>query len=554
MPRRSASLASRAATFAVYAGAVTFVLAILATIQGGLTSGDLKLTLIPAIACAALSWASAQRRIAETAAAIDAAVARLSAAAGGDLTTRVPSAIAREVPELARSMQALFAQLSEKIGRVEHLALYDPVTGLANRARFRHVAETLLAASGDGAQARAALLFIDLDRFKRVNDTRGHAAGDQLLAEVAARLLAQAPAGALVGRLAGDEFTILTPHLGAAEAQALATRIVEVLAAPFHVPGGPVTIGASIGIATAPEHGVTLHELMRAADGAMYHAKDMGRGRVAHFDAAMADAIVRREGLDRDLALALERGEFALAFQPQLSSDGGTLIAAEALLRWRHPTAGVRHPAEFLARAEESGQMVAIGLWVVRAVAEAAARWENERRPGRIALNLGRRELEEPGFVRALGAAMAGAHAPMSRLEIEIAETLAMTCAAETVAALAELRAAGATIAIDDFGSGRSGVQQLRTLPIDRVKLDPVLIRDIATDAASRTIVQALIGLVHGLGCEAVAEGVESVDQAEVLRVIGCDAVQGYAIARPMDDAALARWTQALVTPARRTG
>lgn len=550
MPRHPAPLTRRAASFSLCAGAVTLFLALLATTQHGVSLENLAHALVPAIACAVLSWAAAQERITGTAAAIDAAVARLAAAADGDLDAPVPASTRLQVPQLGVAMAALFAQLARNFARIEQLALFDPVTGLPNRPHFRREVEPLVAAPDHAG----ALFFIDLDRFKRVNDTRGHAAGDQLLAQVATRLTALAPSDATVGRLAGDEFTVFAPQLGAIDAQALGARIVAALSEPFVLPGGPCDIAASVGIALAPHHGTLLHDLMRAADIAMYHAKAAGRGRVACFDTAMAGAITVRDQLDRDLALALERGEFALVFQPQVTSDAGTMVCAEALLRWRHPVLGLRRPVDFLARAEESGQIVAIGSWVVETIAMAAAQWHRDRRPGRIALNLSRREVEHPGFVAMIGPAMAAAGAPLDRLELEICEELAMHCSAEVIAALGVLRAAGATIAIDDFGTGKSSVQALRVLPIDRVKLDPVLVHDVADDAAARTVVQSLIGLIHGLGYEAVAEGVECVDQAEVLRVIGCDAIQGYAVARPMSDAALARWTEELFMPERRRG
>ncbi len=531
--------------FALGAGAVTFFLALIATSSVTWSSGDYGRALMPAIVCAALSWASARVRVADTASAIDQAVDRLAAAADGDLATPVPAATAMVVPRLATAMTSLFAQLAATFARVHQLALFDPVTGLANRANFRDSTEAVLAGMEEGAGA--ALFFIDLDRFKAVNDSRGHASGDQLLMKVAERLRTVAEeagcAGALVGRLAGDEFTIFCPGMADHDAvQALGDAVIDALAQPFALTDGPVMIGASIGVALRPDHGTTLHDLMRAADAAMYQAKEEGRARMARYSERLAAELSGREVLDQELRIALDRGEFALVFQPQVAAGGGGRVAAEALLRWRHPSGELRSAGEFLARAEANGQMVAIGDWIATAVAAAAAAWERDGRPGRIALNLSQRQLEDDGFFARLEAILHQAGTPATRIELEVSEAIAMRCSPLAVAALARLRAAGATVTIDDFGAGDSNLQRLRHWPVDRVKLDRTLVGEVVHDRVAREIVQALIGLIHGLGCEAVAEGVEAEEQAAMLRVLGCDAIQGWAIARPMDAGALAAW------------
>lgn len=544
----TASLYTRATMFALGAGAVTFLLAVLVAVPGELPPGGFLMALAPAIACAALSWATTRRNVAETAAAIDDAVRRLEAAAEGDLSADIPQTTRDRVPPLAEAMQALFGQLSTHFSRVEQLALFDTVTNLPNRPAFRARAEEMLAAL---PEVPIALFFIDLDRFKTVNDTRGHAVGDQLLAQVARRLRGVAEqvtaAQVLVGRLAGDEFTIMCAGLKRANAVSeVGDAIVAALGVPFDLPGGPVTISASIGIAVRPEHGDSLHDLMRAADAAMYQSKAEGRARVSRFSDRLADEIAGRERLDRELREALDRGEFALAFQPQLALGSGRLTVAEALLRWRHPQHGLRTPGEFLARAEENGQMVAIGEWIVGAAAEAAAEWHRLGYPGRIAVNISHRQLEHADFLARLCHAFLAVGAPLDRLEVELGETLLMCCPPDVEQMLGELRRAGATISLDDFGTGQSNVQRLRALPIDRIKLDTTLLRDVEHDPAARAILQALIGLIHGLGCEAVAEGVETQGQMDVLRVLGCDAIQGYAIARPMELDALSQWMQML--------
>ncbi|KQT33036.1 hypothetical protein ASG29_14060 [Sphingomonas sp. Leaf412] len=541
----TATLRIRATAIAVGVGVVLSSFALMATTYACWVAGHHARALIPGIACLVIGWGAASLLLATARRAIDRAVDRLAAAAAGDLIAPVPRATTVLMPRLADAMTALFTQLSSNFDHVRHLALYDPVTGLANRANFRAGAEAVLSRIGDSA---AALFFIDLDRFKAVNDSRGHASGDQLLMRVADRLRTigdeSGTPGTIVGRLAGDEFTILCPGMAdAAAVQRLGQAIVAALGQPFALSDGLVTIGASVGVALRPDHGTTLHELMRAADAAMYQAKRDGRGRIARYSEGLAAELTGRDLLDQELRDALDRDEFALLFQPQIAAAGDrALVAAEALLRWRHPSGELRPAGDFLKRAEANGQMVAIGDWVTTAVARTAADWHREGRPGRIALNLNQRQLEDRAFVPRLRAALEDVGAPLTCIELEIGEAFAMRCPAPTIAALAELRADGARITIDDFGAGDSNLQRLRQLPVDRVKLDRTLVREVAHDRVAREIVQALVGLIHGLGFEAIAEGVETEAAADVLRVLGCDAIQGWVIARPMDAAALAGW------------
>ena len=546
-----ATLKSRAVAFAMAAGAVAFILALVATSNGQLDGESVAHALIPAIVCAVMCWASAERAVASTASAIDAAIARLSRAAHGDLDGEIPPEINENVPQLATAMKGLFDQIGVNLDSVHRLAMFDPVTGLANRTNFRRGAERLLADMPMTGQA--ALFFIDLDRFKVVNDTMGHAMGDMLLGMVANRLRAVADRVVaedgkpqpLIGRLAGDEFTMFFPEIrDAAEAARIGRGVLFALGEPFDLVGNDVEIGASIGIALRPDHGTNLTDLMRAADAAMYHAKATGRGRAEHFTESLAAQIADRAQLEVDLREAIERNQFALVYQPQVSTIGGRIVAAEALLRWRHPTLGLKLPGTFIKRAEETGLIVEIGEWVINTVAETIARWGRMGIEQRLAINISTRQLDQPAFFRRLREAMMAANASPRLLELEITETLAMHCSDEVIEAIALLRADGATIAIDDFGTGYSNLARLRDLPVDRVKLDRSLIEHIAVKREARTIVQAVIGLIHGLNCEAVAEGIETEAQAEVLRIIGCDVIQGYAIAEPMDEDAFITWSQ----------
>lgn len=546
-----ASLKSRAISFALASGAVAFILALVATSNGQIDVTSISRALIPALVCATMCWASTERAISATAGSIDAAISRLARAAQGDLSSEIPKEIAENVPQLASAMEGLFHQIGANLDSVHRLAMFDPVTGLANRTNFRRNCERMLADLPVGTDA--ALFFIDLDRFKAVNDTMGHAMGDMLLGMVANRLRAVADrvtaatgtAQPLIGRLAGDEFTMFFPELtDRDEAGRIARGLLFALGEPFDLAGHDVEIGASIGIALRPDHGTSLTDLMRAADAAMYHAKDTGRGRAEHFSETLAAQIADRAQLEFDLREAIDRNQFALVFQPQVSLVEGRIVAAEALLRWRHPTLGLKLPGSFIKRAEETGLIVEIGEWVIATVADTIARWSAMGIEQRLAINISPRQLDHVSFFRGLRAAMQAAKAPARLLELEITETLAMHCSGEVIDAITMLRADGATIAIDDFGTGYSNLARLRDLPVDRVKLDRSLIEHIAVKAEARTIVQAVIGLVHGLGCEAVAEGIENQAQADVLRVIGCDVIQGYAVAHPMDEDDFISWSR----------
>jgi diguanylate cyclase (GGDEF)-like protein len=527
---------------------VVFILALAATSHGRIDAETASTALIPAVVCATMSWACVERALSGVAAAVDAAIARLSHAANGDLGDPVPPEIAKTLPELAEAMKGLFEQLGASLDSAQRLAMYDPVTALPNRTHFRRSCERALAELESGMVA--ALLFIDLDRFKAVNDTLGHAIGDALLGMVAHRLRAVAArAGrsgkALVGRLAGDEFTIFVPDIGSAsDAERAGRAVLFALAEPFEIVGQEIEIGASVGIALRPRHGDTLTELMRAADAAMYQAKADGRGRVELFSDALAGRLADRAQLEGDLRAAIERQQFALVYQPQVRLADGGIVAAEALLRWNHPIAGVKLPDSFIGRAEDTGLIVEIGQWVIDTVADTIARWGRMGIEHRLAINVSRRQLDHAGFFRSLRGAMRAAGAPAHLLELELTETLAMRCSDDVLAAIADLRADGAMIAIDDFGTGYSNLARLRTLPIDRIKLDRSIVQDIIGHAEARAVAQAVIGLIHGLGCQAVAEAIETDAQVNLLRVLGCDVIQGYAVAPPMAETAFIEWAR----------
>ena len=555
------TLKSRAAAFACAAGALVFTLSLVLGYTPGQQDDLMQVgrALIIAILCGTMSWASASRSMASTAAAIDTATERLLSAAHGDLQSPVSPDIGAELPDLSVAMQSLFSQVRTNLDHVQSLALFDQITGLANRTSFCRQVERHL--TGRQTDAMAALFFIDLDGFKGVNDTLGHAAGDQLLARVAGRLrevvMAQVSAGtgdAVIGRLAGDEFTMFFPMLPGPSAAARIARAVQfALGERFDLGSQHVELGASIGIACYPEHGDTLSALLRAADVAMYHAKHQGRGRAEIYSAELALEAADRAELERDLLLALQRDEFLLQFQPQIDATSGQAVAAEALVRWAHPERDLVMPGAFVPVAEESGTIVALGDWVMSRVCETAARWAQAGQRQRIAINISTRELAQADFFLRLRHAMATYQAPATMLELEITESVAMEMDQRILEQLAALRGEGLRVAIDDFGTGYSNLARLKELPVDRVKIDRSLVRDIATSAEARTICSAVVGLIQGLGMEVVIEGIETEAQMEMLRVIGCTLFQGYHLARPMDEQAyLARFAVPLIMQERR--
>ncbi|MBA3897297.1 MAG: bifunctional diguanylate cyclase/phosphodiesterase [Sphingomonadaceae bacterium] len=544
------SLKARAISFAFSIGAVAFILAMLAGLDHGADPRRLAISVIVALICGVMSWAAAENAIAGIAAAVDAAAGRVIGAAQGDLSTPTPAAVGEALPDLAEALDGMFRQVRANLDAVHALAMFDSVTGLANRTSFRREADRMLRAlPGEGD---AALFFIDLDHFKAVNDTLGHAQGDQMLGMVANRLRAiataeaqRAKAGAepLVGRLAGDEFTLLFPESGGADGAARIGRaLLAALNEPFEIAGQSLIVGASIGIALRPDHARTLTALMRAADAAMYHAKSSGRGQLQLYSDGLGEAIAGKVRLENDLRGALDRDEFALLLQPQVSLGDGQVVATEVLLRWNHPDGVQRLPDAFLATAEDSGLIIDIGNWAIEAVAAMAERFPRSGAAPRLAVNLSPRQIVRADFFVRLRDALARHKIPLNLLEFELTETVAMACGDPVIAEIGRLRADGARIAIDDFGAGHSNLSRLRRLPLDRIKIDESLIAGIADDAGARGIVHAVVNLIHGLGCDAVAEGVETDAQLGVLRVIGCDAVQGYAIAKPMTEGDYLSW------------
>ena len=533
------------------AGLASFVfsLAVFLYIKG--LPEQVAAAVIAGVFCVLISYVAAERPNSENARALKALGDRLLAVEDGDLISPPPAIVRKSMPNVAAAVDTLFAEVRASIENAQALGMYDPVTSLPNRLHFRSEADKLLGQAAP--RARSAMLFVDLDRFKMVNDSLGHARGDQLLIMVANRLRVVVTAEVaektcrrpLLARLAGDEFTLFFPETASVEdVERVARRIVVAISEPFELYGHSVDIGASIGVALGPDHGTTVESLMRAADIAMYRAKSLGGGRHCVFDDALAAEHQRKIDTEKALTEACQRGEFMMVYQPQLSLSTGELVGTEALLRWNHPKDGLRSPASFIPIAESTGLIAEIGEWVIGEVAATLGAWHREGRARRLAFNISPRQLDRADFFGRLRRAFADEDVPLSSVELEFTESAAMKANDTVVAEIAALRHDGARIAIDDFGTGYSNLARLRALPIDRVKLHPSLIVDIETSEKARVIVQAVLHLIEGVGCEIVAEAVESSTQADILRAMGCDTVQGHVFAEPMFEAEYLDWTR----------
>ena len=506
-------------------------------------------SLIAGTFCLLISYTASQRPNGESARALAALADRLLAIEGGDLVSPAPDSVRKTMPKLALAVDTLFAEVRSSIENAHALGMYDPVTSLPNRLHFRSEADKLLSES-EGANS--AMLFVDLDRFKAVNDSLGHARGDQLLVMVANRLrvvvnaefVGNARFRPLLARLAGDEFTIFFPEIETSEdVLRVARRIALAISEPFELASHSIDIGASVGVAVAPEHGTSIEALMRAADIAMYRAKASGGGQHYLFNAGLASEHQARIDTEKALSEALQRNELTLVYQPQMSLVTGELCGAEALLRWNHPNDGVRMPATFVPVAEQTGLITEIGEWVIHQVVATLASWRGKGFSGRLSFNISPRQIERSDFFVKLRQAFIDADVPLSMAELEFTESAAMEVSSGVLEEIAALRADGAHIAIDDFGTGYSNIARLRSMPLDRVKLDQSLIADIELSEKARVAVQAVMQLIKGVGCEVVAEAVETVAQADILRAMGCDVVQGFIFAPAMFEDDFLAWT-----------
>jgi diguanylate cyclase (GGDEF)-like protein len=423
--------------------------------------------------------------------------------------------------------------------RIRHMARYDALTNLPNRVLFREkLLEALKAVSPDN---RAAVLCLDLDHFKKINDSLGHPVGDALLIAVAERLReCSNESGATIARLGGDEFAIV--QMGATQpdgATKLAHGIIEALARPYDLKEHQVVIGVSVGIAFAPEDGSDPDELLKNADMALYRAKSEGRGAHSFYEPTMDANMQARRRLEVGLRRALANEEFELHYQPLVSLSDNSVSGFEALLRWRDPERGLVPPGEFISLAEETGMIVPIGDWVIKRACADAAAWPRNLS---VAVNLSAVQFRGRHLPTVVFAALAAASLSANRLELEITESVLLKNSEATLATLHQLRDFGVRISMDDFGTGYSSLSYLRSFPFDKIKIDQSFIRDLDGSDDSLAIVRAVTGLGAALGMTTTAEGVETREQLDCLRREGCTEAQGYLISRPLQVAHLPKF------------
>jgi diguanylate cyclase (GGDEF)-like protein len=414
--------------------------------------------------------------------------------------------------------------------QIERMAHHDALTALPNRVLFRRRLNEALQKGGGQDQA-LAVLSIDLDRFKAVNDTLGHPVGDELLRAAARRLSECVRETDVVARLGGDEFAII--QIGAAQpaaAHSLAERLVRVIGAPFDVCGHQVVVGTSIGVALVPQDGVNADELLQKSDLALYDAKLGGRGAYSFFRPAMDEQAQSRRALERDLRSAVEKRQLELVYQPIIGLADRKLRSFEALLRWHHPTRGLVMPDQFIALAEETGLIEKIGAWVLRQALAEAARWPAHVS---VAVNLSPLQLKSGNLLRDVTAALQASGLAGDRLEVEITESVPLEDNPFNLAQLRELRAHGVRIALDDFGIGYSSLGYLRTFPFSRIKIDRSFARDVASNRHAAAIVRAMTTLGSSLDMPITAEGIETEEQLQAVHALGCDEAQGYLISKP---------------------
>ncbi|XYD10720.1 EAL domain-containing protein [Methylobacterium sp. NMS12] len=421
--------------------------------------------------------------------------------------------------------------------RIAHLAHHDALTDLANTRAMRQGYRDLIAARDD-ERPLLAMYYIDLDRFKFVNDTYGHAAGDELLQQVAARLRRNTRRGDVVARLGGDEFALVHRVVDAAAATSTAQRLVDVLSEPFDLASGRVHTGASIGLAIRAVQDLDMDPLLHDADLALRHSKTEGRGVFSVFEVSMSEAFEARRQIEADLQAAVATEQFELHYQTLVDARDGHVACVEALVRWRHPTRGLIPPMSFIPLAEETGLILPLGRWILERACRDALAWPESVD---VAVNVSSVQMRQKGFGAEVLAVLAETGLAAARLEVEITETSLLEESEATQENLATLHGAGIRIAMDDFGTGYSSLSYLRRFPIDKIKIDRSFMSEAETSADARAIIRAVAGLGVSLGITTVVEGVETAQQLELARAEGVGQVQGYLLSRPQPQASLSR-------------
>jgi diguanylate cyclase (GGDEF)-like protein len=449
----------------------------------------------------------------------------------------------------ARDPESLLVNVAESIGReiaqyvvrmeaeeaVKFMAMHDALTQLPNRTMFIERLASAIAQAQRHSRA-LAVLFIDLDRFKLINDTLGHESGDIVLAEVARRLTDNLRAGDTVARLAGDEFVVLLEEVAdPVYVGGISQKLIAALAAPFMISGRDYRITASIGVSFHPADGDNPETLLKNADSAMYRAKELGRNAYQFYSAQISSGAMERLNLESGLRRALERNELMLYYQPQIETCTGRIVGMEALVRWQHPELGVLPPARFIRIAEENGLIVPLGEWVVQSACTAHREWQKQRiAPSRIAVNLSPRQFLHAGLVKDTINVLTHTGCKAKFLELEITESMVMHDPAGAAILIDELKELGVRIAMDDFGTGYSSLAHLKRFPIDSLKIDRSFISDLPGDSGNVAITDAIIAMARTLHLTVIAEGVETRPQFDFLRRLGCDEVQGYYFSPPV--------------------
>jgi diguanylate cyclase (GGDEF)-like protein len=455
--------------------------------------------------------------------------------AGNDTTTRLQLADSRLLDCTLRSLSSggFVLSLDDVTAYVRNAeqAERDALTGLSNRKAFRDRLKERLAREPK-SEFSTAVLYVDLDRFKAVNDTLGHLVGDTLLKKVAQRFQSALREGDMLARLGGDEFAIIqsdAPQPGAAIA--LATRLIDLIGRAYAIDGHILHIGASVGVALSPDDGVESNVLLRNADLALYRAKEEGRGCYRFFEVGMNERMQSRRAMEIDLRRALALKELQLEYQPQVDVATNAVVGFEALIRWHHPVRGMVQPSDFIPLSEEIGVIVPIGEWVLRTACIQAAAWPSHIA---IAVNLSPVQFRQGKILETVISALAHSELPPERLELEITEGALLDDADAVLSVLDSLRELGVKISMDDFGTGYSSIGYLQKFPFDAIKIDQCFVRDIDTYPDRKAIVGTIVGLAQALGMKTIAEGVETEAELSCIRVAGCDRVQGFLTGRPL--------------------
>jgi diguanylate cyclase (GGDEF)-like protein len=444
--------------------------------------------------------------------------------------------------ELRQRLRRTNDELSSALSMIQKMATHDTLTGLPNRALFN---ETLAHSIGQASRhgRPLAIFFLDMDRFKNINDTLGHGVGDRVLQEAARRLTGSVRGSDLVARLGGDEFVLLVEDFrDTTDLADIAAKILEGFGPTMMIDGQELGLAASIGICTFPEDGGDVQALLSNADIAMYRAKEQGRNRYCFYAAELNHLSQERLALEAGLRHALERSEIEIFYQPKIGFGHGRVTGVEALIRWRHPRLGLLMPDKFISLAEETGAIIAIGYWTIQRVCERARRWHDQGMPLSVAVNLSASQFHEPKLVTELAAILKQTGVVPHALELEITESMVMKDPERAMGIMEALRAMGVRLAIDDFGTGHSSLGYLKRFPINQLKVDRTFVRDLPHNGDDIAITRAVIAMAHSLKMSVVAEGVEFQDQFDLLRAEGCDEFQGYFCRPPLEEAELMRF------------